>query len=108
VIVSQGELYHCPSVCHIWRSSEVLSGARTTLVFCSAGSSGLFLFSALGVATVAETVESGLGHPLTLFCLSLSLPLAAFVQVELNRRVGKGRSLLLTLTAGVLTGLDQL
>jgi sodium-dependent dicarboxylate transporter 2/3/5 len=68
------------------------------------------LFPALGVATMAEVLESGLGHPLTLFFLSLSLLSVAFVHVGLNRRVGnwllvcsKGsarRLFLLTLAVG--------
>lgn len=88
----------------LWITEAIPFAATGLLIF--------FLFPALGVATAAETVESGLGHPLTLFFLSLSLLSAAFVQVGLNRRVGNwllarsggqaGRLLLFTLAAGAL------
>lgn len=71
-----------------------------------------FLFPTLGVATPAEVIGNGLGHPLMLFFLSLFLLSAAFMEVGLGRRLGNwvlalsrghaSRLLLLTLAVGAL------
>jgi len=82
------------------------------LPFAVTGLAAFLLFPAFGVASPAEVVGSGLGHPLMLFFLGLFLLSIAFVKVGLGRRIGhwmlalsRGRAsrlILITLGTGAI------
>lgn len=91
VLDSHGELLPLPPVGR--RSLAVIALCLVLWIteavpFAVTGLGVFFLFPASGVDTPAEVVGSGLGHPVTLFLLSISLLSAVFVEVGLGRRVG--------------------
>jgi sodium-dependent dicarboxylate transporter 2/3/5 len=67
-------------LCLILWVSEAIPIAVTSLAI-------FLLMPALGVASISTTIQSGLGHPLILFFLSLFLISAAFEKAGLGRRV---------------------
>lgn len=97
------------ALCLILWVSEAIPIAVTSLAI-------FLLMPALGVASISETIQSGLGHPLILFFLSLFLISAAFEKVGLGRRVSNsilarsrgssGRLLLWMLSVGALLSMS--
>lgn len=80
--------------------------------FAVTGLAVFLLFSVFGIASAADIVGSGLGHPLMLFFLSLMLLATSFGEVGLSSRVSRwvmrlsrgqvDRLLFVTLTAGAV------